>query len=48
MTRACTWESHALDRMTLAFEVLAETSVLGGFTGAVEAFYDYEGAPSGW
>ena len=37
-----TRESHALDAMTLAFQVLAETRMLSRFASTVEALDDYE------
>lgn len=38
-----TGESHALDAVTPAFEVLAEAGMLGRFAGAVKSFDDYQG-----
>ena len=41
-TEKCTRESYALDAVTLAFEILAETLMLSRFASTIQAFYDYE------
>ena len=41
-TEKCTRESHALDAVALAFEILTETRMLSRFASTVEAFNDYE------
>ena len=40
-----TGKSHSLDPATLALESLTKPSMLGGFSGAIEPFDDYQGAP---